>query len=242
MSNNKLIIIAHGWSSTINDWNHIELLLKNSGYIVVNIPFPGLDNKTHINIMLERVWGIPEYSEYVKNIIISEEKKYSPKEIIFIGHSFGGRIGLYIGSHYPGIFTKLILTSSAGINSKVRFKTKLLAIFAKFLKILPIPLKLKEDIRHILRKKFTYDGYSRLDNLMREVFQKVVNLDLREDISRIKIPTIIIWGREDKVTPLWMAEFIHTKIKGSSLKIIDNAGHNAFKSHKKDWLKASELL
>ncbi len=140
MSNNKLIIIAHGWSSTINDWNHIELLLKNSGYIVVNIPFPGLDNKTHINIMLERVWGIPEYSEYVKNIIISEEKKYSPKEIIFIGHSFGGRIGLYIGSHYPGIFTKLILTSSAGINSKVRFKTKLLAIFAKFLKILPIPL------------------------------------------------------------------------------------------------------
>ncbi len=41
----------------------------------------------------------------------------------------------------------------------------------------------------------------------------------------IHIPTLIICGREDAVTPLAKSEFMHEHIEGSSLKIIDNAGH-----------------
>jgi len=44
-------------------------------------------------------------------------------------------------------------------------------------------------------------------------------------LSAIRIPTLIICGREDAVTPLVQSEFMHEHIEGSSLKIIDNAGH-----------------
>lgn len=44
-------------------------------------------------------------------------------------------------------------------------------------------------------------------------------------LSEIDIPTLIICGREDVVTPLEQSEFMHDHIKGSKLKVIDKAGH-----------------
>ena len=44
-------------------------------------------------------------------------------------------------------------------------------------------------------------------------------------MNKIEIPTLIICGREDQVTPLSESEFMHINIKNSSLKIIENAGH-----------------
>jgi 3-oxoadipate enol-lactonase len=44
-------------------------------------------------------------------------------------------------------------------------------------------------------------------------------------LSGISIPTLIICGREDEVTPLAQSEFMHKNIKGSILRVIDHAGH-----------------
>jgi pimeloyl-ACP methyl ester carboxylesterase len=44
-------------------------------------------------------------------------------------------------------------------------------------------------------------------------------------LDAIHIPTLIVCGREDTVTPLVESEFMHKHIKGSILKIIDKAGH-----------------
>ncbi len=44
-------------------------------------------------------------------------------------------------------------------------------------------------------------------------------------LSSISVPALILCGKEDKVTPPVEAEFLHNKIKNSSLQIIDNAGH-----------------
>jgi pimeloyl-ACP methyl ester carboxylesterase len=44
-------------------------------------------------------------------------------------------------------------------------------------------------------------------------------------LGAVEVPTLIICGREDAVTPLAQSEKMHKSIKGSILKIIDNAGH-----------------
>jgi pimeloyl-ACP methyl ester carboxylesterase len=44
-------------------------------------------------------------------------------------------------------------------------------------------------------------------------------------LSEIKMPVLIMVGKEDKLTPPAAARFMHKKIKGSLLKILDNAGH-----------------
>jgi pimeloyl-ACP methyl ester carboxylesterase len=44
-------------------------------------------------------------------------------------------------------------------------------------------------------------------------------------LHAISIPTLIICGREDEVTPLVQSESMHLNINGSMLYVVDNAGH-----------------
>src|SRR5437879_10153094 len=44
-------------------------------------------------------------------------------------------------------------------------------------------------------------------------------------LAAIKQPTLILWGREDKLIPLNFAERFHKEITGSRLEVIDNCGH-----------------
>lgn len=49
--------------------------------------------------------------------------------------------------------------------------------------------------------------------------------DYTEDLSQIKVPTLIIVGREDPIRPVADAEFMHDHIAGSRLQIIADAAH-----------------
>ena len=41
-----------------------------------------------------------------------------------------------------------------------------------------------------------------------------------------KLPTLIIWGRQDAIVPLSVAEIYHASIPGSQLAIVDDCGHH----------------
>ena len=63
-------------------------------------------------------------------------------------------------------------------------------------------------------------------------------------LGQVNIPTLIICGREDQVTPLAQSEFMNKSIKGSILRIVDHAGHvsnleqaDEFNKHMQDFLK-----
>ena len=59
--------------------------------------------------------------------------------------------------------------------------------------------------------------------------QRALNFDFAiPDVSRIKsvaVPTLIIWGRADKVVGVQTASRFHEDIAGSQLVIVDDAGH-----------------
>ncbi len=61
---------------------------------------------------------------------------------------------------------------------------------------------------------------------MKEIYLKIISEDLSEYLSKIKIPTVIIWGNKDNVTPIKDAYFINSRIKNSKLEIFPGIGHN----------------
>jgi pimeloyl-[acyl-carrier protein] methyl ester esterase len=61
--------------------------------------------------------------------------------------------------------------------------------------------------------------------------------DLTKTISNIKVPTVIIAGDCDRLTPIGASIFMQSKIKNSRLKIFKSAGHIPFLSHPKDFIK-----
>jgi pimeloyl-ACP methyl ester carboxylesterase len=49
--------------------------------------------------------------------------------------------------------------------------------------------------------------------------------DAMNEVEKIGLPTLILCGDEDELTPVKYSEFLHNRIKGSKLEILPNAGH-----------------
>jgi pimeloyl-ACP methyl ester carboxylesterase len=47
----------------------------------------------------------------------------------------------------------------------------------------------------------------------------------RELLPRIGVPTLLVWGDDDRRSPKQVADYFHTAIPGAELVIIPNAGH-----------------
>jgi pimeloyl-ACP methyl ester carboxylesterase len=62
--------------------------------------------------------------------------------------------------------------------------------------------------------------------------------DLITKYREINVPTLIIWGREDKIIPLENGKRLHQAIKDSKLVIIDRSGHNPHEERPKEVLEA----
>ena len=75
---------------------------------------------------------------------------------------------------------------------------------------------------------------------MQETFKNIVRENLEPSLSKINVPTLLLWGREDKIIPLWVAEKMNKLIKNSSLSIINDARHGAPWTHPKEFVNEVE--
>ncbi|MFW9808543.1 MAG: alpha/beta fold hydrolase [Candidatus Thorarchaeota archaeon] len=75
-------------------------------------------------------------------------------------------------------------------------------------------------------------------------FKMCDNFDIMESVSKIKLPTLIIVGEGDVMTPIKYATFLHEKIEGSEMHVISSAGHavmleqsSIFNKYVKNWIE-----
>lgn len=142
----------------------------------------------------------------------------------FICHSFGARVGILIAAKHPEIVNKLLITGGAGIKPKRGLRYRIKVRWYKFKKLLA-------KVGLINKKRLEKVGsadYRALSGIMRETFVKVVNQDLTPYLSKIQAPTLLLWGENDRDTPLYMAHKMEKLISGSGLVVLNNAGHFAF--------------
>ena len=220
----KPLLLLHGWMAQIESWAPIYLHYAQTRPVYV-IDFPGQSGKSS---KLKEAWGVPEYAEMVKAFI----KFCKIKGTDVIGHSFGGRVIIYLSSKYQELFNKIILTDSAGIKPKFSFKrfTKIYSYkLAKFFYKIIMSKEKYEAKLDEMRKKRGSSDYSKLQSdVARQTFNKVINLDLTNELKNIENPVLLIWGENDKDTPLYMAKIIEKKVKDCGLVVIENAGHFSY--------------
>jgi pimeloyl-ACP methyl ester carboxylesterase len=58
-------------------------------------------------------------------------------------------------------------------------------------------------------------------------------------LQRVKIPTRMVWGKNDKIVPLECGELYNKAINGSDLVVIDNCGHSPQVEKPDEFIKAS---
>ncbi|MFQ6040715.1 MAG: alpha/beta fold hydrolase [Candidatus Poribacteria bacterium] len=162
-----------------------------------------------------------------------------------VGNSMGGLIALRFALDYPNRVCKLVFVSGAGLGRKVSFGLRLLSL--PILGDILLARTTKKGIRRGLEGSF-YNPDFVTDEWVEETF-KVYKLPsarraflsvlrsgvsifglkrdvvLLEQLPKIQAPTLIIWGKRDKVIPVEYAYTAHARIRDSQLHIFSECGH-----------------
>ncbi len=213
----KNIILIHGWGARADKLLPLEKCLTVLGWSVKKIKLPGFDLANPLTS-----WGMQEYADYV----LAKIKKYFGLQHVYLyGHSFGGKILLKLMSGKNSKNIKgIILNSPSGLSRDNVVKRYLVLVVAKTIKLL-LFIPLTKDVAKKLYDFGQRRYYSKAKGIMKHVFQRVVKEDLKPNVAKIKIPSLVLWGKDDTLTPVKDAFFLQRSLKKSSLVIVDNDNH-----------------
>jgi pimeloyl-ACP methyl ester carboxylesterase len=155
-------------------------------------------------------------------------EQLSLDKVIVVGTSLGGWIECEMGVRSTQYIDRMVLSAPAGIHVKGVQKGDMFLwnpeqmvrnlVYSTDLQDRMLAMPMSDDERDIaLRNRFTTAKLAWSPRLY--------NPDLAKWLHRIRIPVMIMWGREDKLIPASYADHFHELIPGSTLKVFDACGH-----------------
>ncbi len=229
------VLFLHGFGANNYTWNKVYPLISSKKLILLELKGHGRSDKP-----IDGKYSVHDQAELVLNFIA----RHDLKNLVLVGHSFGGGVALVtalkLQSQGRGL-NGLILIDSAGYRQKFPFFMAVLR--TPLVGRLPLLLSDEFGTRKVLEEAYfdskkiteeTIKAYAeplKLPGAKYALRQTVLSLppadidDLEKSYPTIQVPTLLIWGREDKVVPLELGERLNQAIRGSELVIIDQCGH-----------------
>ncbi len=215
------LLLLHGLFGALSNFSGILQHFGNKCNVVVPI--------LPIFEMPFRKLSVSGLVDYVTAFV--EKKGY--KKVHLLGNSLGGHISLLYALAHPERIASITLTGSSGL-----FESAMGSTFPK-----------RGDYDYIKKKTEDtfYDPATATKELVDEVFDTVndrnkairvvataksaIRHNLRERLHTITAPTLLIWGKDDNVTPAFVGEEFHQRIQNSRLFMVDKCGHAPMMEH-----------
>lgn len=161
--------------------------------------------------------------EYVEAFV--EYKAY--KQVHILGNSLGGHIAQLYTMKHSDIVKSMTLTGSSGL-----FESAMGTTFPKRGNYEYMKQKAESVFYNpaIATKELVDDVYTVVNDLKKAmcvvaIAKSAVRHNLEDKLHLIKTPTLLIWGMQDNVTPIWVGEKFHELIENSELVKVDKCGH-----------------
>jgi pimeloyl-ACP methyl ester carboxylesterase len=236
MGEGNPVVFVHGLAGAWQNWlENIPHFARSRRVIALDLPGFGASPMPPWEI------SIPAYGRFVRDFC----ERLGIERCSLIGNSMGGFIATEVAITEPGRVDELVLVSAAGI-TWARARREPAEMIARVGRA-TAPLALRFRMSGISRSKFRKRAFRGVfhdpDALRREMlwenvipalkspgyFDAMTNLfgyDIRHRLEEIGVPTLIVWGRNDRVVPV-PAAFSYKKRIGDSaeLVIFDNCGH-----------------
>lgn len=222
----SVVLLLHGWGGQVASmWPIAQSLAVEHRVIVPDFPGFGTTDTP------PEPWSVTEYMQWT--VALMAQLNINGCDII--GHSFGGRVGILLSATHRENVRKLVLVDSAGIIPRRSIKYYYKVYFYKSLKkignakcVQQIFPRAAKALKERLLKRAGSKDYQALSEEMKKTFVRVVNQDLKSYLSKIKASTLLIWGSEDKVTPLSYAKIMEKEIPDAGLVVLQGAGHYSY--------------
>jgi pimeloyl-ACP methyl ester carboxylesterase len=208
------VLMLHGWGASLEAVQGIQSGLEGAFYVVA-LDLPGFGQSEPP----PSVWGSPEYAALVREVV----ERLGLGRVHLIGHSFGGKVGIYLAARWPELVERLVLVNSAGIRPRrtARYYVKVGAYKAARRLARSTPLA------EPLLARFGSTDY-RQAGRMRPILVRVVNEDIRPLLPRVQAPTLLVWGERDDETPLAGGQLMERLMPDAGLVVFPGAGHYAY--------------
>jgi len=216
------IIVLHGLMGGLSNFDSVTDYFSDNGYKVVIPELP-------IYTMSLLKTNVKAFANYLKAFI--DFKGFN--NVILLGNSLGGHIGLYHTKMYPEKVKALVITGSSGL-----YESAMGSGYTK-----------RSDYEVIKKKAqdVFYDPEVATKEIVDEVYETVndrnklvktlaiaksaIRHNMAKDLPNMETPTCIIWGKNDTVTPPEVAEEFNDLLPNSDLFWIDKCGHAAMMEH-----------
>ena len=216
----KVVLFLHGWGADSNSFCGVVSCLPKNNVSYLLVDFLGFGKSEEPAVP----YNVYDYASEVVKLL----KSLEIKEVIVVGHSFGGRVGIMMASKFNGVVKKLILVDSAGVIEGRGLVYKLKVFWYK------LRVKQRGSSKGLNLGSSDYKALK--TDVMRKTFKRVVNEDLLPVAKEIRLPTELIWGELDKETTLKAGKKLNKAIKGSRLVVIEDAGHFCFLDKPKEFV------
>ena len=155
-------------------------------------------------------------------------KTAAVKKPILLGNSFGGHVALRIALERPDLIGGLVLAGASGLIEKsmvsdIQIKPSREWLERKIGELFFDPKKNMNQADVDRAHAVLTDRHSA--RAMIKLSRSARRNHLGDEIHRISVPTLVLWGRQDIVTPVEAAQEFYEKIKGSQIRWFENCGH-----------------
>ncbi len=212
------IIILHGLLGGLSNFDGVAEYFPKHGYKVI-IPELPLYTQSILKT------NVKAFARFVKDFITYKDLD----RVILLGNSLGGHIALYHTKMYPEKMLALAITGSSGLYENSMGDSYPRRGDRDYIQ------KKAEEVFYdpsLATKKIVDDVYAVANDRIKliktlTIAKSAIRHNMAKDLPKMHVPTCIIWGRNDKVTPPEVAIEFDNLLPNSNLYWIENCGHAA---------------
>ncbi len=234
------VLFIHGLGSSADRWLDIPEALSMAGLHTIAMDLPGFgmsEKPEDMDYSIEHF--VKHVADFVSQTGMTKDKETRTNKTSIVGHSLGGYVAAQLAVEYPEVVDGLVLIDSSGM---LEGPTPLLqqyldaamnptreSVRAIFQQLVADPIRIADALVDGFIYRINQPGAKRafksaFDN---SVYNQIGARRLKQ-VGGSKIPTRIIWGRNDNLIPLGYSKIFQDAIEGSTLEIVEDAGHAPF--------------
>ena len=247
------LIFIHGYGASNNSWDDIQPLFDSTEYTSYLVDLKGFGKSS---IPKDNKYSMRDHEKVIAEFIDS----VITNDYYLFGHSYGGGVSLLltISKQLKTKPKSLILIDCAAYHTETPFFIKYLQIpiVNRMMFLFSTPkMRARFTLKRIVIKEhFSEEMLSRHTESVKGKGKKYSYIKTAKQIipdnykqftdafKNIEIPTLIIWGRQDKVLPVEHGELLSQQIKDSKLKIIEECGHIPHEEYPNETYKIIETF
>jgi pimeloyl-ACP methyl ester carboxylesterase len=215
------LLLLHGWGGSARSFAPLMPVLTKT-FSVCAFDFPGFG----LSALPPQTWGVTDYVAFVRHLM----QRLGIERAHFLGHSHGGRVSIALAAKAPEAVDRLILVDSAGIRPPRTLTLRSRGLMARTARRVLSHRLAGKPGRRALAAIYLRLGMSDYASAgpLRPTFVRLVNEDLSGILSAICAPTLVVWGADDRETPLWMGRRMAMEISGAEILVLSSAGHYSY--------------